>query len=90
MISSYSNSIETLKCKDFDSHFNELFNLNKLRLKKQNNEMDSFPTQAAKVLFYQFLKVNKTFEKASVQQLFECAISLNALFLKVTFLKKKY
>lgn len=72
-----------MRCRDFNSHFNELFNLNKLRLKKQNKENDKFPTLAAKVLFYQFLQVNKTFEKAVVQQLFECAISLNGLFLKV-------
>ena len=70
---------------DFDSHFNELINLNELRLKKKKSKTlgKDFKTNVSKVLFYQFLKVNKTLEQAMIHQLYESSVDLNMILTRV-------
>ena len=70
---------------DFNSHFNELINLNKLRQKKSNSKNlgKDFQTNVSKVLFYQFLKVNKTLEKAMIHQLYDCSVDFNSILKRV-------
>ena len=72
---------------DFNSHFNELVNLNKLRQKKSNSKTlgEDFQTNVSKVLFYQFLKVNKTLEQAMIHQLYDCSVDFNSILKKSIF-----
>ena len=72
---------------DFNSHFNELVNLNKLRQKKSKSKSlgSDFQKNVSKVLFYQFLKVNKTLEQAMIHQLYDCSMDLNSILKRVRF-----
>ena len=70
---------------DFNSHFNELVNLNKLRQKKGKSKTlgQDYQNNVAKVFFYQFLKVNKTLEQAMIHQLYETSVDLNSILARV-------
>lgn len=84
-ISNYRLITEKCKIDDFNSHFNELINLNKLRQKKSKSKTlgSDFQQNVSKVLFYQFLKVNKTLEQAMIYQLYDTAMDLNSILTRV-------
>lgn len=83
--SNYFKGFNKLELKEYSSHFNEIINLNKLRLKKNTSKKvsDKFTENVSKVLFHQFLNVNKSFEKALVNSLYDMYIDFNIIFQKV-------
>jgi hypothetical protein len=83
--SNYLKGFGKLELKEYSSHYNEIINLNKLRLKKNTSKKvsEKFTENVSKVLFHQFLNVNKSFEKALVNSLYEMYIDFNIIFQKV-------
>ena len=62
-----------------------MINLNKLRLKKTTSKKvsENFHENVSKVLFHQFLNINKSFEKSMVHSLYEFYLDINIILQKV-------